>query len=359
MLNHFLSKKVLTVGPDYKNHRGGIGFLISIYQSETEDFKFIPTYRPFKNKIAIIIYFSIQAFKITLKLLIDREISIVHIHGSHLGSFFRKFIIFLIAKLFSKKVIYHLNSSNFIDFFNKSTLLVKKAVIFMFRKVDLIIVVSDILKNEYNNKFKIRAILSLSNIVIPENITLIPSKQFAPTFLFLGRIGDNDRKGAFLLLDVLNMLNSQIGNSSFLFGGDGDVEVFKTKIIEYGLQRNVKFLGWVNEQNKKDLFNSIDIFILPTYNEAQPLAILEAMNFQKPIISTRVASIPEVVKDGVNGILIEPGDKEALKKAIIYFIDNPSEAERMGKESKELIKKFYPEIILPQLEKIYEDLLTQ
>lgn len=228
----------------------------------------------------------------------------------------------------------------------------------MLKKVDLVIVVSDILKNEYCEKFKLNTLKSLPNIVMPKSSSFT-SKHNSIKFLFLGRIGDNDRKGAFFLLEVLSILKNKLNNTVFLFGGDGEVEAFKGKIIEYCLQDNVQFLGWLDENRKEYIFNSSDIFILPTYNEAQPLAILEAMNYGKPIISTNVASIPEVVKDSINGVLIEPGDKEALKKAIIYFIDNPSEAERMGKESKKLIKKFYPEIILPQLEKIYEGLFVQ
>lgn len=351
-------KHVLTVGPDFKNHRGGIGFLINIYHNSTENFKFIPTYQPFKSKILIISYFYIQFFKIIFRLINDKDILIVHIHGSHKGSFFRKFIIFLISKFYSKKVVYHLNSSNFINFFDCSSVLVKKAIIYMLKKVDLVIVVSDILKNEYCEKFKLSTLKSLPNIVTP-NSSSITSKHNSTKFLFLGRIGDNDRKGAFFLLEVLNILKNKFNNTVFLFGGDGEVEAFKNKIFEYSLQDNVQFLGWLDENMKEYIFNSIDVFILPTFNEAQPLAILEAMNYGKPIISTKVASIPEVVKDGINGILIEPGDQEALKKAILYFVDNPFEIERMGKESKELIKKFYPETILPLLERIYEDLLAQ
>jgi hypothetical protein len=58
------SQKVLTIGPDYHNHRGGIGFLIGVYAKSIEGFKFIPSYRPFTSKIALGFYFAKQLIKV-------------------------------------------------------------------------------------------------------------------------------------------------------------------------------------------------------------------------------------------------------------------------------------------------------
>ncbi len=358
-MNKEIYKKILFVGPEYKNHRGGIGFLISIYKNSILDFNFIPTHNPNKNKLGLILFFFRQISIFFYKIILEKEIKIIHIHGSHKGSFFRKFIIFVIAKSFSKKVIYHLNSSNFIDFFDQSNFIIKIAIEKMLHNSDKVIVVSNILKDEYYRKFRISNLESLNNMVLPIKSSSLKKKNIKVIkFLFLGRIGDNDRKGAFLLLETIKSIKQKLNNVEFLFGGDGETKKFQEKIDELELGNIVKYLGWISESEKESTFNEIDIFILPTFYEAQPLAILEAMNFSKPIISTLVASIPEVVEHEKNGILIKAGDKNALKNAILYFINNPKEIELMGLESKKNIKRFYPESVLEKLEEIYLELLN-
>ena len=98
---------------------------------------------------------------------------------------------------------------------------------------------------------------------------------------------------------------------------------------------------------------------MPSYNEGLPIAILEAMSYSHPIISTPVGGIPEVVKDHQNGILVEPGNLEQIKEALLFFIEHPEVIRSYGKKSYEIVQPYFPENVFLQLKEIYCDLLEK
>jgi glycosyltransferase involved in cell wall biosynthesis len=120
----------------------------------------------------------------------------------------------------------------------------------------------------------------------------------------------------------------------------------------------VRFEGWVSGIRKHELLSTCDIFILPSYNEGLPLSILEAMNYHLPIIATPVGGTAEVVHDGINGFLVAPGDQKAMCQRLMRFIDNPDLITRMGSESARLITDYQPEAVLPRLNQLYTELLS-
>jgi glycosyltransferase involved in cell wall biosynthesis len=99
------------------------------------------------------------------------------------------------------------------------------------------------------------------------------------------------------------------------------------------------------------------VFVLPSYFEGSPVAMLEAMSYGKPVISTTVGGIPEIVEPGLNGWLHTPGDREALLKALLYYINEPENIKKHGERSAQIIKNYYPETIVPQLNSVYCSLL--
>ena len=89
-----------------------------------------------------------------------------------------------------------------------------------------------------------------------------------------------------------------------------------------------------------------DIFILPSYAEGLPIAILEAMAAKLPVISTSVGSIPEVIKEKINGYLIKPGDYKALANRIILLAKNKSLRMKIGNNNRNILKRPNVKIIL-------------
>ena len=117
----------------------------------------------------------------------------------------------------------------------------------------------------------------------------------------------------------------------------------------------VSHIGWINAEDKEDFFSRTMINILPSYHEGLPMTILETMAYGIPNISTNIASIPEVIKNGENGYLIEPGDIESLKKYILLLISNKKKRTEISCEAKKTIdENFSIDKHINNLKKIYK-----
>ncbi|MBK5257590.1 MAG: glycosyltransferase family 4 protein, partial [Vicinamibacteria bacterium] len=126
-----------------------------------------------------------------------------------------------------------------------------------------------------------------------------------------------------------------------------------------GLRDHIQFTGRVGEQTLHALYAGSDVFLHPTRFEGSSLVTLEAMAHGLPVIATRAGGIPDKVKDGANGYLVNPGDVEALSNAIVKIANAPLEMERMGRESIQLLEPFLWPHIAKRVIAQYERLLQQ
>jgi glycosyltransferase involved in cell wall biosynthesis len=349
-------EKILFVGPEFRKSRGGIGMCLKNYSQYISPFKIIVTSR-FQSLLMTVLFFPFCLMGIMVKLLTDREIEIVHIHGASLGSFYRKYLIFLIVKYcFRKKVIYHIHGGGYKEFFENSSPRIQKAIRFMIGKVDLLICLSEKWKQFFGSTFEIRKIAVVNNVVLPLSNPKALKESKRLELLFLGLIGDN--KGIFDLLKVIKNHRIRFQNRLFLrVGGNGEVERLKKTIKEYCLESLVSFEGWVGKERKDQLFRTSNAYILPSYLEGQPLSILEAMNYGLPIISTRVGGIPDILNTYENGLLVEPGDHEGLALALNLFMKNSKLLQNYSRRSREGIVDFYPDKVFKDLAVLYDQLL--
>ena len=113
-------------------------------------------------------------------------------------------------------------------------------------------------------------------------------------------------------------------------GSGEEEELLKAKAKELGLTEDVFFAGWVDGERKEELIMDSQVLLSPSYNEGLPVSILEAAAHGMPIVATDVGDISSVVRDGENGVLIEPGQVEELAAGIL----KGSEAETFGKMSR-------------------------
>ena len=357
-LDKKLSSKILTIGPDYRNHRGGIGAVIAVYSKYFEKLNFIPTYKvgsaPYKCYV-----FFIGLSKIIYTLLRNRSIKIVHIYGASYGSFFRKFICFIISKyLFRKKVIFSVHCGLVHLFLAKSSSIIKKIYRKYINSVDAIICLSESQKLFFENNYNPKKIEILPNIIDYPVIKEKNKDTEKIRFLFLGLIGNN--KGIFDVIEVIrNNVNLFDNKIELIIGGNGEVDRLQNLIKKYQIGNIVKFVGWVKNETKIQYLQNSDVYILPSYNEGLPISILEALSYRKPIISTDVGGIPEIVKNNENGFLISPGNLEQIEKSMKHFIENPRDIEKFGSVSAKMAEKYLPNSVLMQLENLYNELLNK
>ena len=347
---------VIFIGPDYLDHRGGIGAVLKSYSLFVTPFKFIPSFKA-KNPVEKILVFCNCIFKLFVTLFYDRDIKVVHIHGSHGASVYRKFILIMISKFFfRKKVIYHLHSSSYDKLYENGNFFYRFICTKAISNSDLIITLSKKWYEYYNETFDVKSIKIVNNVV-PEPIILHPtsSKSEVLEILFLGRIGI--RKGVFDLLNVIiTQKKSWMHKVRFYLGGDGDIDKLNNIICEHKLEELVEYIGWVDGERKVELLNKSDILILPSYNEGLPISILEAMSYSMPIIASNVGGIPEIVKNFENGVTLAPGDDIALAKAINFFINDPEKVRDYGKTSFQMVTKYMAHAVEKQLINCYNDL---
>lgn len=345
-----ISKHILTLGVEYHNPKGGMAQVLYSYAHYVlNPFNFIPT-TLIGNKIAkffcllkAIALFSIKCW--------FGQIKIVHIHGASYVSFWRKRIFILLAKLYHKKVIFHVHGGKFKDFTAEN----RKVVLQTLKKVDVVIALSEYWKDFFENE------LHCPRVAVIPNIVPIPKPKKCNNTnrvecVFLGTINDN--KGIFDLVDVIGKHQDALRSHVCLhIGGIGESLRLKNLISQYDINDIVKYEGWINAEQKAELLATSDFFILPSYVEALPISILEAMSYQLPILSTTVGGIPEIVTNGENGLLIKAGDKDALWNAFQRMINDPQMRAFMGKKSYDRVQPHFPENVCSSLEKIYVSLL--
>jgi glycosyltransferase involved in cell wall biosynthesis len=348
---------VLYIGPDHKNHRGGIGAVIDVYSKHITPFKFIPTYvtKSFSKQFTT---YVTAVFKLIWILLTDREIKILHIHHASRGSFMRKSLLVLIGKIFGKKIILHIHGGGFHNFYNRSKLL-KPIIRWALESSDAVICLSEMWKKYYSSTFKLKRLVIINNVIeTPDASRLTNDKNGSLNLLFLGHV--TEKKGVFDLLEVLASGRNEFKHKvKVTIGGIGEVERLEKTISDNHFNGDVSFAGWVNGSRKAELLNSCDVYVLPSYFEALPMSILEAMSYGKPVISTYVGGIPEIVKPGFNGWLFQPGDRQALNNIIMEAMDNKALLRQYGNNSLSISKNYTPESVFQSLNDLYREILNQ
>jgi glycosyltransferase involved in cell wall biosynthesis len=172
----------------------------------------------------------------------------------------------------------------------------------------------------------------------------------AGTFARLDR-----RKG----LDVLLAAVEPLQNVALLIAGDGpDRDEILSDADRRGLAARMRLLPW--SETTRSLLDDIDVFVLPSRLEGLPLSILEAMMGGRPVVATDVGSVREAVVDGTTGLVVPPGDPEALRKALERLADDPGERRRMGEAGRErALELFTADRMARRFERVYGDLLAR
>jgi glycosyltransferase involved in cell wall biosynthesis len=157
--------------------------------------------------------------------------------------------------------------------------------------------------------------------------------------LFAGRIGD--RKGTFDLLRAFARLAPKFPAATLVCAGDGEGEKLKQLAAQLGVADRLECPGWLNAEQMADELRRASIFALPSHHEGVPIALLEAMSHSLPVLTTPVGGIPEVVESDRNGIMVAPGDVEAIELALEKLLQSSTERQRLGAAARATIAERY------------------
>ncbi len=176
--------------------------------------------------------------------------------------------------------------------------------------------------------------------------------------IVLGTIGrlSYEKKYETLLI-AIELLARKHQHFVLLFTGDvPERENFHRIAVYLGIEKYVYFLGTRND--RMELLNAMDIFVLSSNIEGLPNTLLEAMSVGLPVVSTNVGGIPEIVSDKLDGFLVNPGDSEGLAHALEGLVQSPDLRMQIGRVARErIVSHFRLEGMVESYEEAYSDLL--
>ena len=161
-------------------------------------------------------------------------------------------------------------------------------------------------------------------------------------------------KGHRFLIQAASAIIREFQEARILIVGDGvEREALQRQVREEGLENAIFFLG--TRHDVPAILSSIDIFVQPTLiREGLPLAITEALASGKPVVATDVGGVSEAIKDRTTGLLVPPGDQNALAEGILFLLRNPLERRDIAAAGRELcLEKFSVDIMVKKIESLY------
>lgn len=257
------------------------------------------------------------------------KIGLLHIHMSERLSVLRKGTLVHLGKAFGIPVVLHLHGADFADYCRSLPEPRLQKVRSMVGKADAVVTLGkfwhDFVRDELH--------------VDPQRITILHNAVPGPEavaertntpcrFLFLGVVCE--RKGVPTLLSALAEPRMAQLDWTMDIAGNGEVDFYKSEAVRLGIEHRVRFLGWIDEHGAKRLLEQSDVLVLPSRNEGLPMAILEAMAYGLPIVSTPVGSIADAVINGENGFLTPVGDGKSLAAALSSLARDAPLRRRMG-----------------------------
>jgi glycosyltransferase involved in cell wall biosynthesis len=176
--------------------------------------------------------------------------------------------------------------------------------------------------------------------------------------LYLGRI--HIYKGILELLKAYYVLLKRYTDIDLVLVGpdDGYLKEIMNFVNDFKLSR-VKWLSVLSEEEKYKIISGCKFLVLPSKYELQGIVLVEAMAQGKPVIATNVGGIPDFVKDGVNGFLVNYGDVETLANLMLILLTDDNLREKMGENARITAEEYQWDKIIDKYEKVYKEVLNK
>ncbi len=360
--------RVLMLGPQAF---GGISTLIQTIVPNLEqraDFLYVPTVlrRPLSKagKISVEnISLAITQYTRLIAALRRFHPQVVHIHTSQGLGWLKDSVFILLSKIAGCQVILHVHAADFGELYGQKRRVIRWYTRRIMGMADAVVAVSTEWKARLANIVDPARIHILRNCISIDDTPLATPRARANGMkaLFMGSIGA--RKGIFDLLEAMSYVKEQGSHLVLWIAGSeeraGEMAKAQSWADALHLGDVCQFVGDVRGEGKKRLLSAAHIFVLPSYHEGLPMAILEALSAGLPVIASAVGGIPEIVLDGHNGYLVNPGDVKALAEKLILLANDPLKCEEMGKRSREIAQQeLNVEIYCERLVALYESLVA-
>jgi glycosyltransferase involved in cell wall biosynthesis len=272
---------------------------------------------------------------------------LTYVHVGSNASLYRKAFFITLARCFRQTILTHFHAGDFDHYYDRQSRMGKWWIRSGLRQSHRLVAVSQASAKRLKELFPETKVVMIPNgIEIAEFAkTMRPAASYV-RLLFVGAMGK--LKGERDLLQAVHQAAARVPSLRLLLLGHG-AETMEQLCHQYRLWPIIEHLGPVPYNKRHTFFQQADFFVLPSYGEGMPIALLEAMAAGLPIIATRVGGIPELIENEVEGFLIEPGDITTLAARIECLANDPVLRDRMGARSREKAQQFDHQVMISQL----------
>lgn len=346
-------ERVLHIGPE-RASAGGIGSVLRVLErselARRYRLTFVSSVSTGTSRFARAL--STLAFPLRLAFALRARPDLAHIHLSKRGSVVRKSIAVAILRLMRVPYIVHVHGGSLDRWVTRGGRWRVRAVRWILDPAEAVIAVAPTWARR------------LQTLVSPERIRVVYNPAPAPTvhsssdrsgLLFLGSL--TAAKGAYVLVDALRVLREQGVVVPAMLAGDGDAEALRRYAAESGLDA-VHVPGWMPPGEASSALAASAAFCLPSFDEGLPMSLLEAMAAGTPCVATSVGGIPDVVQDGISGLLVDPGDVAGLAEALRRVFADDAFASALGSAGRARVEECCSmDVMVDALDRVYRGVL--
>ncbi len=286
------------------------------------------------------------------------RVEVLHLNVSSRGSAYRKLALGRVARAVGLPYVIQLHGGGFERFHAELGDRSRRVVERFFADAAHVCVLGEPFRRLVEDQLGVPA----DRVSVVRNAVAVPVGEPAtdrsgpPMILFTGRLGPG--KGTPELVEALGRL-ADLSWTAVLVG-DGEVDATRRRVQALGLDDRVEVRGWQSRAAVSELLDAASIFVLPSHLEALSVSLLEAMAAGLCCVATPVGAHPEIVTDGIDGLLIEPGDVAALQQALTVALTDRSLRLRLGRQARSTVETTCSTaVVADQLSAIYDRVLAR
>lgn len=263
---------------------------------------------------------------------VARRCDVVHVHTSSYASFWRKSPVFALALAAGVPLVVSLHGGAFRSFHAEGGRLRRAWIGCVLRRAAAFVVLTESWAR-WARAVEPRARVEVLPNVVPLPPVPDPGRVECDLLLALGRV--EREKGIPVLIEALARANRRGAGWRLVCGGDGDLDGARALAACHGLgPQTVVLAGWLDAAAKDDWLARCALLVLPSLAENMPMAAIEAFAHARPVLASRVGGLPDMIDDGIDGWLVEPGDADALADALVLAAERRGALAAMGRAAR-------------------------
>ena len=274
-----------------------------------------------------------------------RHASVVHINTSMVPrAFWRDVVYLLVAKLLRARVLWQVHGGKLPQHFFAGRALGESFLRRVLGIPDVVVVLAKVEHDAYERFVPEQYVVTMPNAIDYQPYQRVPTvrsrEEYPLRLVYVGRIARE--KGLYETLQALRLAQELGVDARLTVAGQGAEEPRLRRYAQaLGIASRVTFVGGVFGADKVNLFAQAEVFLLASYSEGLPYALLEAMASGLPVIVTPVGAVPDVVSHGVHGYLVPTRDGRAIAEAIVAMANNREQLSWMSRASRRRIRAAY------------------